>query len=102
AGAEVRAAGDSRLLGTTPFAIRLPREDRVATFELSKQGYTTVTEELALAGDGSIGAALTAVPAAATPEPPKPPVEHHRPRPKPTKPAAAVDRGGTIDVFGGH
>jgi eukaryotic-like serine/threonine-protein kinase len=96
AGAEVRLAGTTEVLGTTPCSVQLPRADRMATFDVSKPGYESVAQELGLAADGTVITALVAKPvAAAKPDKPK------SVKPKPVKPKP-VDRGGTMDVFGSH
>jgi hypothetical protein len=96
AGANVRIAGTARVLGTTPCIVSFPRAQRSVTFELEKPGYEVVGQDIALAANGAFAAALAAKPIAA------PAAVHHEPT-KPSKPRPhpkALDRGGTMDVFG--
>jgi hypothetical protein len=113
-GAEVRRAGTSEPLGVTPFTRSFPRSERAATFELAKPGFTTVTQDISLAGDDAVAVALTPVsaPAPSVPAlraaPPAPPAAPRSDRPHnavPAKPTAQPpsdrppDRNGTMDVF---
>jgi serine/threonine-protein kinase len=106
-GATVRIADSDKPLGVTPFVATLPRSDATTTFEVAKDGFTTVTEELALSGDGAVTAALTALPKLTEPPPPpaaklpaKTPPKRPPAPPKDDKKTPSLDPTGTMDVFG--
>jgi serine/threonine protein kinase len=106
AGATVRIADSDKPLGVTPFVSTLPRSDATTTFEIAKDGFTPVTEQLVLSGDGAVTAALTALPQVAEPPPPKlpaktPPKRAPKAPPKDDKKTPSLDPSGTMDVFGG-
>jgi hypothetical protein len=99
-GATVRLDGSATPLGTTPFTATLPRSDTPASVIVEKPGFAPITEPLELASDGALSASLSAAPAPAVATKP---VEH-KPQPVPKHPPATqrpLDRGGTMDVFGG-
>jgi serine/threonine protein kinase len=96
AGAVVRVAGTGDVLGTTPFAIERPRTKGVLAVEVSLAKHQTVAQEIGLDVDGTLAAALPAVaaPAVIVKQPPA----TKTPPATGTKP---LDKGGTMDVFGG-
>jgi serine/threonine-protein kinase len=107
-GATVRIADSDKPLGVTPFVATLPRSDATTEFEITKDGFTPVTEQLALSGDGAVTAALTELPHIAEPPPPPPKIPAKIPAKRvPKAPAKddkktpSLDPTGTMDVFGG-
>jgi len=115
-GATVRMIGSDEQLGVTPFTHSFPHSPHVVTFEFVKPGFATVTQDITLAADDALAAALTPaeppsppLPAAAPPSPPVTPPPAAKPdvprrpaparRPPPPSPERPVDRNGTLDVF---
>jgi hypothetical protein len=107
AGATVRVAHNDQALGVTPFVAKLPRNDATTTFEITKDGFTPVTEQLVLSSDGAVSAALTAVTPVAEPPPTAPKLPAKGPTKRPPVPPKqddkkppSLDPSGTMDVFG--
>jgi serine/threonine-protein kinase len=114
-GATVRIAGSPEPLGITPFSGSFPRSERSVTFELTLPGFIAIAQDMTLANDDALAAALTPMPAAASElpsalpgapppaPPPGAPDKSDRRRTVPIKRAAPplrpIDRNGTLDVF---
>jgi hypothetical protein len=93
-GAIVKRIGSTKVLGTTPFELHLPRQERVQEFEFSKPGYAPLRQGVEMVTDATFAVVMSPNRSSRRPNP-RPGV-----RPKPTN-TPSLDRNGTIDVLGG-
>jgi hypothetical protein len=94
-GVTVKRIGSTKPLGTTPFELHLPREERMQEFEFSKPGYAPLRQGVAMATDSTFAVVMSPNRSSRRPNP-RPGV-----RPRPTNSSPSLDRNGTIDVLGG-
>lgn len=87
-GAAVRVTGTNEVLGVTPFAYHVKRENEVRSFTFDLAAYTTSTQDVAISSDGAIAVVFTPVPVRAA--------QVHTVAAQPVK---HVDLNSTMKVF---
>jgi serine/threonine protein kinase len=87
-GATVRATGTNEVLGVTPFAYHVKRDNEVRSFTFELAAYTSSTQDVAISSDGAIAVVFTPVPARAA--------QVHTVA---AQPAKHVDLNSTMKVF---